>query len=111
MHNTRPRKGLSTEWLTGTPLPRRNAVLGIIGIGMGLGVLRLADYQIVEADKLRDRADARRLLAQTLYAKRGTIYDRNGDVVGRVPQYRRKPAAGRGRGQDGIGAGQSHGNR
>ena len=66
MHNTRPRKGLSTEWLTGTPLPRRNAVLGIIGIGMGLGVLRLADYQIVEADKLRDRADARRLLAQTL---------------------------------------------
>ena len=81
MHNTRPRKSSSTEWLTGTPLPRRNAVLGIIGFGMGLGVLRLADYQIVEADKLRDRADARRLLAQTLYAKRGTIYDRNGNVL------------------------------
>ena len=50
-------------------------------IGFGLGVLRLADYQIVEADKLRGRADARRLLAQTLYAKRGTIYDRNGNVL------------------------------
>ena len=81
MHNTRPRKSSSTEWLTGTPLPRRKAVMGFIGFGLGLGVLRLADYQIVEADKLRDRADARRLLAQTLYAKRGTIYDRNGNVL------------------------------
>ena len=49
--------------------------MGFIGFGLGLGVFRLADYQIVEADKLRERADARRLLAQTLYAKRGTIYD------------------------------------
>lgn len=82
IHNTRPRKSSSsTEWLTGTPLPRRKAVMGFIGFGLGLGVLRLADYQIVEADKLRDRADARRLLAQTLYAKRGTIYDRNGNVL------------------------------
>ena len=81
MHNTRPRKSSSTEWLTGTPLPRRKAVMGFIGFGLGLGVFRLADYQIVEADKLRERADARRLLAQTLYAKRGTIYDRNGNVL------------------------------
>lgn len=55
--------------------------MGLIGLGLGLGVFRLADYQIVEADKLRERADARRLLAQTLYAKRGTIYDRNGNVL------------------------------
>ena len=55
--------------------------MGFIGLGLGLGVFRLADYQIVEADKLRERADARRLLAQTLYAKRGTIYDRNGNVL------------------------------
>lgn len=81
MHNTRSRKSSSTEWLTGTPLPRRKAVMGFIGLGLGLGVFRLADYQIVEADKLRERADARRLLAQTLYAKRGTIYDRNGNVL------------------------------
>ena len=38
------------------------AVMGFIGLGLGLGVFRLADYQIVEADKLRERADARRLL-------------------------------------------------
>ena len=57
------------------------AVMGFIGLGLGLGVFRLADYQVVEADKLRERADARRLLAQTLYAKRGTIYDRNGNVL------------------------------
>ena len=55
--------------------------MGFIGLGLGLGVFRLADYQVVEADKLRERADARRLLAQTLYAKRGTIYDRNGNVL------------------------------
>ena len=81
VHNTRSRKSSSTEWLTGTPLPRRKAVMGFIGLGLGLGVFRLGDYQIVEADKLRERADARRLLAQTLYAKRGTIYDRNGNVL------------------------------
>lgn len=81
VHNTRSRKSSSTEWLTGAPLPRRKAVMGFIGLGLGLGVFRLADYQIVEADKLRERADARRLLAQTLYAKRGTIYDRNGNVL------------------------------
>ena len=81
VHNNRSRKSSSTEWLTGTPLPRRKAVMGFIGLGLGLGAFRLADYQIVEADKLRERADARRLLAQTLYAKRGTIYDRNGNVL------------------------------
>ena len=81
VHNTRSRKSSPTEWLTGTPLPRRKAVMGFIGLGLGLGVFRLADYQVVEADKLRERADARRLLAQTLYAKRGTIYDRNGNVL------------------------------
>ena len=55
--------------------------MGCIGLGLAAGVYRLADYQIVNAGKLRVRADARRLLAQTLYAKRGTIYDRNGNVL------------------------------
>ena len=55
--------------------------MGCIGVGLAAGVFRLAEYQIVNADKLRERADARRLLSQTLYAKRGTIYDRNGNVL------------------------------
>ena len=85
MHNTRSRKSSSTEWLTGAPLPRRKAVMGFIGLGLGLGVFRLADYQIVEADKLRERADARRLLAQTLYAKRGTTCWRRRSNVATSP--------------------------
>ena len=81
MRNTGARKGSSSEWVTGTPLPRRDVVMGCIGVGLAAGVFRLAEYQIVNADKLRERADARRLLSQTLYAKRGTIYDRNGNVL------------------------------
>ena len=80
VRNAGARKG-SSEWVTGTSLPRRDVVLGFIGVGLAAGVFRLADYQIVNAGKLRERADARRLLAQTLYAKRGTIYDRNGNVL------------------------------
>ena len=68
VHNTRSRKSSSTEWLTGAPLPRRKAVMGFSRAWLGLGRLSPCDYQIVEADKLRERADARRLLAQTLYA-------------------------------------------
>lgn len=81
VRNTGARKGSSSEWVTGAPLPRRDVVMGCIGVGLAAGVFRLAEYQIVNADKLRERADARRLLSQTLYAKRGTIYDRNGNVL------------------------------
>lgn len=44
-------------------------------------VARLADFQLFNADRYRDEADSRRLSSQTLYAKRGTIYDRNGTVL------------------------------
>ena len=69
------------DWSTGQPLPRRNLVLSLLGIAGALCAGRLVDYQIVNGDDLRDRADARRLLSETLYAKRGTIYDRNGNVL------------------------------
>ena len=68
-------------WVTGRPLPRRKLVLGVLGAGAAALVARLADYQLVNAEELRGRADARRLLSETLYAKRGTIYDRNGNVL------------------------------
>ena len=54
---------------------------GLHRVWLGFGRPSPCRLSIVEADKLRDRADARRLLAQTLYAKRGTIYDRNGNVL------------------------------
>lgn len=55
--------------------------MGVLGGFTALGVLRLADYQLINAESLRARADARRVYNQTLYAKRGTIYDRNGNVI------------------------------
>ena len=45
------------------------------------GVARLADYQLFNAERYRKEANARRLSSQILYAKRGTIYDRSGNVL------------------------------
>ena len=67
---------------TAHELVSRHAVVtggfGLLGL---LGVARLADYQIINRDDYVDEADSRRLLSETLYAKRGTIYDRNGNVL------------------------------
>lgn len=46
----------------------------------GCGV-KLLDYQVFNADAYRQQADYRRLSHQTIFAKRGTIYDRNGNVL------------------------------
>lgn len=62
-------------------VPRRNVVLGLLGAGLAVGISKLVDYQVVNAETYRNEADARRLSAQTLFAKRGTIYDRNGNVL------------------------------
>mgnify|MGYP002734204109 CR=1 FL=1 len=52
---------------------------------MGFGALlcgaKLLDYQVFNADEYRQQADYRRLSHQTLFAKRGTVYDRNGNVL------------------------------
>ncbi|WP_346675602.1 peptidoglycan D,D-transpeptidase FtsI family protein [Enorma phocaeensis] len=62
-------------------IPRRNFVMGLFGFGVAWGVSKLVDYQIVNVDEYRRRADERRAIPQTLFAKRGTIYDRNGNVI------------------------------
>ena len=62
--------------------PSRWAVImGLFLVVLALGVARLVDYDIVNAETYRSRADEYRLTTQTLYAKRGTIYDRNGNVL------------------------------
>lgn len=42
---------------------------------------RLSEIQVFNTDWYREQANARRVSSQTLYAKRGTIYDRNGTVL------------------------------
>lgn len=68
-------------WVTGAALPRRALVTGVLGLGVLAGVGKLASYQIFNRSDLVDRANARRLISETLYAKRGTVYDRNGNVM------------------------------
>ncbi|WP_343215922.1 penicillin-binding protein 2 [Collinsella sp. An2] len=60
---------------------RRTVVAGALGFALACGVVRLVDYQVVNGETYRKRADERRVSSQTLYAKRGTIYDRNGNVL------------------------------
>ncbi len=43
--------------------------------------LRLVWLQVFQARELADAAEARRTNVMTLYARRGTIYDRNGNVL------------------------------
>lgn len=63
------------------PISRYSFLTGAMGAVGLLLCTRLADYQIINADRYQGEADARRLSSQTLYAKRGTIYDRNGTVL------------------------------
>lgn len=77
----RPRIDLFHSDLEHENIPRRAVVLGALGAGVALGLWQLADYQIINAKTYRQRADERRLSSQTLFAKRGTLYDRNGNVL------------------------------
>lgn len=67
--------------LAGIPISRQGFVMGLLAVAGLAGVSRLADYQIINADRYQSEANARRLASQVLYAKRGTIYDRGGNVL------------------------------
>ncbi len=81
----RSRRREQYDLLHGDPskfiMDRRTAILGLIGVGVAAGTWKLADYQIFNVDTYRQRANERRVASQTLFAKRGTIYDRNGNVL------------------------------
>ena len=78
---TRPQTDLLHSDLAHEPISRHALIMGAFGLAAIAGIARLADYQLFNADRYRKEADARRLSGQTLYAKRGAIYDRNGNVL------------------------------
>lgn len=60
---------------------RRKFVLGAMGLGALAGVGKLAQYQLVGDTRAQNELYWRRMYNQTLYARRGTIYDRNGNIL------------------------------
>lgn len=62
---------------------KRSAILLVIilVLGFGIAMFRLGYLQIVMADELQQRATAQQLTDTTLSAKRGTIYDRNREIL------------------------------
>lgn len=60
---------------------RGGCILRLLLAGLAVVALRLVWLQVIEAPALRDRADAMQANTIALPAKRGTIYDRNGNVL------------------------------
>lgn len=84
-----PERPMNSSWLDGMlhtdvsrePMSRHSFVMGLLGAAGVAVAARLADFQIFNADVYRSEANARRLSSQILYARRGTVYDRNGNVI------------------------------
>ena len=64
--------------------PRAGKLVWVFGILMALFCVvaaRLFYLQVIDAENLSTEAEARRTNSQVIEAKRGTIYDRNGNVL------------------------------
>ena len=71
-----PSGRLSTELVS-----RHGLLAGGFLAASAIVLARLSEIQVFNTDWYREQANARRVSSQTLYAKRGTIYDRNGTVL------------------------------
>ena len=71
-----PSGRLSTELVS-----RHGLLAGGFLAASAIVLARLSEIQAFNTDWYREQANARRVSSQTLYAKRGTIYDRNGTVL------------------------------
>lgn len=67
---------------------RKNVVVLIIFIALSALLFRLADLTIIQGEYYREKADDSFLKRMTLSAKRGEIYDTNGNLLaGNIPSY------------------------
>ncbi len=63
-----------------SPQVYRNIIIIII-ITIGVFVARAADLQIIHGDKYRALAEGNRIRIETIPARRGIVYDRNGQIL------------------------------
>ena len=55
--------------------------MAIIFAGFGVGIASLARIQLVHGEEYKEKAELQQLSDTTVSAQRGTIYDRNGDIL------------------------------
>lgn len=55
--------------------------MAIIFAGFGVGIVSLARIQLVHGEEYKEKAEMQQLSDTTISAQRGTIYDRNGDIL------------------------------
>lgn len=70
-----------SSWLSTELVSRHGLLAGGFLAASAIVLARLSEIQAFNTDWYREQANARRVSSQTLYAKRGTIYDRNGTVL------------------------------
>ncbi len=77
----RPQVDLLHSDMAHERISRRTFVLGILGLGGVAGLARLSHYQVFGDARTENELYWRRTIDETLHAKRGIVYDRNGNVL------------------------------